>query len=277
MSVYQRRATLFLDLLGFRNLVRNGRESDIIDALNVSAHSQIQYKDAAMSDFDFRVTAFSDCIVSSVRLLARNNFMPAAFLASYGGRLALEMLTRGILVRGALTVGNLYHVEQAVFGPALIEAYELESQFAQYPRIVVPRKVYGNLNISLSITMGVEWFIEHPPCREDFDGMFHLDIFGPFYIDSRPRTLTLKNSRSIEDLGGVTTRLVRKLCKPKYKDHRISTKYEWLRYYLEDCGNRFGWKVGGRPRNAIFFRARKQKEGKVETELQKPTVNEAEI
>jgi hypothetical protein len=249
MPVYEMRATLFLDLLGFRSLIKARREKDILEVLSIPP--QIEFRNKPVPDFDFQVTAFSDCIVCSARILGRNNFLPAAYIAIYAGRLALEMLARGILVRGAITVGKLYHQGQTVFGPALIEAYELESRVAQYPRIIVPHKVYGRINMSLCVALGVEWFIENEPCRQDFDGIYHLDIFGPFYIHNRPAALRLKTAPLLKHLGPITTRVVRKLCGKQYKDPQISTKYEWLRTYLADCCTRFEWEAN-RPRNRRY-------------------------
>jgi hypothetical protein len=45
-----------------------------------------------------------------------------------------------ILIRGGVTVGKVSVSENRVFGPGLIEAYDIESKFARYPRIVVSQK-----------------------------------------------------------------------------------------------------------------------------------------
>lgn len=251
MSVYDTRAVLFLDLLGFRELIASRKERDILDALTISSENPIPFGANADKNIDFRVTAFSDSIVCSARILGKNNFLPAAYVATYAGRLALEMLTRGILTRGALTVGKLYHQGQTVFGPALIDAYERESRLAQYPHIIVPTKVRGGINMTLSIKLGTDWWLNHYPFREDFDGLHHLDIFGPFFIDHRPPLLKPKRSSSLKSLGPSTARLVNKVCRRKYKDERVSTKYAWMKSYLDDCCTRFGWNSTSSPRNFV--------------------------
>ena len=43
----------------------------------------------------------------------------------------------GFLFRGGVTVGDLVHEDEAVFGPGLNRAYYLESKIAMYPRIVL--------------------------------------------------------------------------------------------------------------------------------------------
>jgi hypothetical protein len=47
----------------------------------------------------------------------------------------------GFLVRGGITIGDIVHDEEVVFGPALNRAYHLEHDIAKYPRIVVDPEV----------------------------------------------------------------------------------------------------------------------------------------
>jgi hypothetical protein len=56
-----------------------------------------------------------------------------------------ELADLGIFVRGGLTVGDVYFEENAIFGPAFIRAHELESQFANVPRIVIDPTVFQEL------------------------------------------------------------------------------------------------------------------------------------
>jgi hypothetical protein len=46
-----------------------------------------------------------------------------------------NLLLAGFLVRGGITMGDLYHDPNVIFGPALIEAVELEKE-AIYPRLL---------------------------------------------------------------------------------------------------------------------------------------------
>ena len=47
-------------------------------------------------------------------------------------------LLSGFLIRGGITIGKLYHnaTQGVVFGEALVEAYNLESKDAIYPRVI---------------------------------------------------------------------------------------------------------------------------------------------
>lgn len=46
-----------------------------------------------------------------------------------------------IFIRGAIALSDLYMDDTTVIGPALIEAYRLESEFANYPRIILSDEV----------------------------------------------------------------------------------------------------------------------------------------
>jgi hypothetical protein len=54
--------------------------------------------------------------------------------------LQISLIQRGISVRGAISSGKLFHNEAIVFGPALVEAVELE-KLAMYPRVILSREI----------------------------------------------------------------------------------------------------------------------------------------
>jgi hypothetical protein len=58
MSLYEKRVVLFLDLLGFRSLIKERRENDIVEALRISSVSGLQFRGALAADIDFRVSTF---------------------------------------------------------------------------------------------------------------------------------------------------------------------------------------------------------------------------
>lgn len=49
----------------------------------------------------------------------------------------MELTKHAVMIRGAITVGKVRFNEHQVFGPGIVRAYHLESQMAQFPRIVV--------------------------------------------------------------------------------------------------------------------------------------------
>jgi hypothetical protein len=100
------------------------------------------------------------------------------------GRLAAAALKIGFLIRGGVTIGNLYHAQGIVFGPAMVEAYELESRTAVYPRIVV----------SHTIMRRPKWIANSLVFLKDDDGLYCVNYYrdllfgasepGPTYNDA---------------------------------------------------------------------------------------------
>src|SRR5205807_662034 len=49
----------------------------------------------------------------------------------------VSLIWRGMLSRGAVVEGKVLHTDKMIFGPALVEAYDLESKAALFPRIIL--------------------------------------------------------------------------------------------------------------------------------------------
>ncbi|WP_447752113.1 hypothetical protein [Sphingopyxis fribergensis] len=88
---------------------------------------------ATVGDAGARLTTFSDNVVFSKPFAADD----VRWLLQSLATTQLGLAARGFWMRGAVTVGSLHHDEHIVFGPALNRAYELESKFAIYPRILL--------------------------------------------------------------------------------------------------------------------------------------------
>ena len=81
---------------------------------------------------DLRVSTFSDNVVITQK--------PGATTPQLLMQLAIWQLgaaANGFLLRGGVTVGDVLHEEEGVFGPAMNRAYYLESRCAVFPRIML--------------------------------------------------------------------------------------------------------------------------------------------
>jgi hypothetical protein len=85
---------------------------------------------------------FSDLTVRSTRIPDDANigdFVDWELFYLAANQLALA--TNGVLVRGGICIGDLFvrAGKTMLFGPALVKAYKLESEYAVYPRIIIDR------------------------------------------------------------------------------------------------------------------------------------------
>lgn len=168
---YERRLIAFIDILGFKDIVK---QSEIDSSKIELIFSFLEFlkdwekkdnwnlrfleieEDAqkkGVSKFDLRnktnTTAFSDSIVVSVKLDNNINEMASTLIVNlaYIGSVLLE---KGIMFRGGLTIGNIIHKENGtVFGQGLIDAFMLETRSAKYPRIILSDKLLNELNYPL--------------------------------------------------------------------------------------------------------------------------------
>lgn len=143
--IYEERVVAFVDILGFSSMVQKS-EKDIKKTIEIRAalyeienYKKIN-KDNRYDEMGSEVTIFSDSIVISRSTEWKYGDVFHTILDML--HLQMELLSKGILLRGGITVGKLYHKNNIVFGPAMIKAYKMESQEAIYPRIIVDENLY---------------------------------------------------------------------------------------------------------------------------------------
>lgn len=57
-----------------------------------------------------------------------------------------NLLRKGFLLRGGVTIGDLCHRRGLIFGPALVKAVEIEENDAMYPRFICSNKLVAHLD-----------------------------------------------------------------------------------------------------------------------------------
>ena len=89
----------------------------------------------------------------------------------------IGLVIRGILCRGAVAQGKLIHTPTLLFGPAMVDAYLLESQAALYPRVILDESI---------IKAGTQAHARHHLPRHEQDSimsMLRKDTDGMYYIN----------------------------------------------------------------------------------------------
>jgi hypothetical protein len=62
----------------------------------------------------------------------------------------VELIDFGIIIRGGITIGDIYISGSRVFGTGLVGAYVLESKYSIYPRVIIdPKLIYEYKNNKL--------------------------------------------------------------------------------------------------------------------------------
>jgi len=163
---YEERIIAFYDFLGWRSKIEEaGIDSTKIGKLRrmILRHTRSLGGQQQYSAPAIRFTSFSDNIVVS------QPPDPTSVLHLLGTLAAFQLASAGdgFLVRGGVTIGLINHDSASVFGPGLNRAYELESEIADVPRIIIDKNVLGALETR-------PFFVRHE------DG---LDFIDPFSVE----------------------------------------------------------------------------------------------
>lgn len=173
-AAYERRLVLFLDFLGFKEIIGSTvKEPENLTRL-LSALDLIGRIGDDSTYKSQRVTQFSDSVVVSYRVGERS----AVFWLLHAIAVTvINLADRGFLVRGAVTIGDLHHDDKHVVGPAMVQAYELESQVAKYPRVILDPEILTLSRIARSSihSANEEAGYVRDFMTEDSDGRFFFD------------------------------------------------------------------------------------------------------
>jgi len=273
-SQYTECYTAYLDILGAKALVlRSEREPRLRERLAtalVAIKETPPYLESKRDDIDhilenvLRIQVLSDSVIL---------FIPAttslAWFLWVVRRLYDKMICLGLCFRGAITLGGMLWEEQNIenyaegvektarssvaLGPALVNAYLLESEVAVYPRILISEPLHARIRnidfqkgnaenpldrwnfplVNHGCRLGLSHFV-----KTDFDGRPYFDILNrnihrhdkiggkgtpndPNDFDDTPGEVWVQRYRDVaaENLGSA-------------KDEKIKAKYAWLLNYV---------------------------------------------
>lgn len=225
-ATYERRLILFLDFLGFREIVAETTADPAALGRLIAALSSIG-RTVEYSSFESeRVTQFSDSLVVSYRV---DELSGVFWLLDAMAMTVIDLAGRGYLLRGAVTIGDLFHDERHVVGPAMVAAYEMESQRADVPRVIVDPAV-------LQIARAHRGEFHTPDDEEKYVRSFiALDDDGEYFFDyvSWQSVVEIVGVDD-ESYGAYLTEIGHLVERGlQHSDARVLRKYLWLhRHYL---------------------------------------------
>ena len=152
--MYEERIVAFVDVLGFKNEIEKKTVNPSVGVENeeetervydfISLLNKDFVKRNTSDDSTYRVSQFSDSLVISYSVSEKASVFWILMSLLY---LHLGAIYHGLLIRGAVTFGKLIHDDEHLFGPAMDEAYKMESEIANFPRIIVNQKLIEAVRI----------------------------------------------------------------------------------------------------------------------------------
>jgi hypothetical protein len=217
---YEERVVAYVDVLGWRKLIQRSVTDPLVRATISKAVHSLKHTQAALAklkvnaiqggqeDLYPEVTVFSDTIVAS----CRPNPVAIEVLVMQMQMYCIRLMVAGLYTRGAITRGHLYHDDGVIIGPALVEAYTLESTLAKYPRIIVAdvlRPISGGPSLNEEAVI------------DDYDGLGILHLFKGGLIPIE------------RDFVGAVRERVELDLEVQFEDIEVRAKPGWLLSYLK--------------------------------------------
>jgi hypothetical protein len=226
---YEQRILAYCDILGWRErIAESERDPSIVQSLVEKTEQAPHWSDLINGakaqgkeiPYGLEVAYWSDSSLVSCR------DEPEAMGKVLGGicNHANEFLENGLLCRGAIVKGRLYHRGNVMFGPAFLRAYDMEQDRAVFPRILIADDIVATMNSDPEHQRYV---------RQDSDGLYFLDTFPKVLPASgKPDTFSedsFQKFRASIDKGLRGSRL----------DPKRRMKWNWLAKYFNDVVTRF--------------------------------------
>ena len=233
----------FIDILSYADYIKasfkagTGQQELIRlrDALD-DAYSDLKQKASEQEspfDLNLKVRTFTDNLVigypipgpinNEDRGFAQDRIQSVVFYIAF---LQAKLAVQGYLIRGAITVGDLYVDDDIVFGPAIISAVEAERSIAVYPRVVLCDEAVKAFRPSCNGRKIHDLLI-------DSDSRVFIDYLDATvmiaYPDDRPFTEFLEGHKKcvVDNLRAFNS------------NPKIRSKYEWAATYHNSFCNGF--------------------------------------
>ena len=230
---YEERFIAFIDILGFKNMVMESERNINIQRLifNVTKYNSDEqtnnYRgdmEDMNSDYGREISVFSDSIVISypIRYGLHHLLMDCIYLS-------IDFISADVLVRGGITCGKLFHKKSMCYGPAMVNAYTLESQYAKYPRIIIEDTLMrGIQNSQGNNTPGME--------IEELKKLIKVDSDGWIFLDYLSQESEFNEETYLPILNKIR-KFVNYQLQANSFNQKILEKYLWLDEYLKSIYN----------------------------------------
>lgn len=184
----------FLDLLGYKELIKkdlNNGSTALRDKLTAAFGALGHINEA-----DVTIKAISD----SIFLTLNNDDQGFLFFASVIRDLQVAFINSGLLLRGGIAFNQHFENGKVTYSPALLDAHQLETQHAFFPRVVVHDSVVAKLrnedkldmilNAGLLVKHSSTYqihFIHHDNWHSLFEGLKNIARSDYVAIEKDPR------------------------------------------------------------------------------------------
>ncbi len=239
---YKTALVAYLDILGFRDLIATRKACEISRILRAfkDATYRRKLKQRAVGIPKDEYVNFSDLSLIVKPFEGDGALPPSAqlfdLLLHIVHAQAWLVIDEGILIRGAITVGNVVKSSGQVFGPGVVCAYELERKVAKYPRIIIDERVFEVLN-----SLQDPWYSDELTDRRHLRLLMRRDTDGSCFVDyMRAVQSELADPADYSFFLDRHDKFIQKGIQLYSQDPGIWPKYKWLNCYHQSTIGHLG-------------------------------------
>jgi hypothetical protein len=218
----------FLDVLGFSERIRqsfkNGKGDELLQEFHALLKRQINAieKDTNESLLYFR--SLTDNIILAHPQFSDDLESEFAFILWSISEYQFAMAQHGFFIRGGLSIGPLFVDGNSVYGPALVQAYELESKFAVNPIVILCDDVKQLVLSHLRYYGNKQQSPQNRTVLINADGRFFINYLAECYLDD-----------GSEEIDWGALHIHKERVEAALTEHRASlaifAKFSWLAAY----------------------------------------------
>jgi hypothetical protein len=213
-------AVLFIDLLGVRAMNASPQVGQHLRDLDRAVGGM--YRNFLAADSPWPAAFFSDTLVlTSPVLPAGEEESAIGSLIVQAAWLQLNLIQAGFFARGGLSLGDFHIRDGLLFGPALVEAAEIEHAKAVHPRVVLSPSAVASQERDLAFYSDAAQSPQNSLLLRDGDGQVFINYLALLLDEPTDPAPAFEMHRD-----AVVERLRR-----HQVDKRIWEKYRWAAEY----------------------------------------------
>ena len=177
----------FLDVLGFSARIEQSFKDGLGDVLLQEFHGILAKQIATLredtNDSLLYFKSFTDNIILAHPQISDDLESEFGFILWSMSRYQFDMAQRGFFIRGGLSIGPLFVDDNSVYGPALLDAYKLESKVAVNPIVILSDDVMALVLHHCTYYMD-EDAPQHRAVLVNPDGRFFINYLDECFLES---------------------------------------------------------------------------------------------
>ncbi len=198
---YKKYLLAYLDIMGFKDKIQESiksreEQSGIYQLLSVHDYYTKLVNKEGKQHFPGRPNsiAFSDNIVINIEGFSNKLFNQFIHVITFFQWQTIDFYS---FLRGAIVYDNHYQDKRVFFGPAIVRAYEMEKNDANWPRVIIDNEIINKLSPNN------KRYLFKLALTKDAKGIVFIDYLRYIFIDKlyTEATATVSATKPVEEIS----------------------------------------------------------------------------